>query len=236
MNHDIKQQANLIEYRRARKRNPKWGNPMNQNNFSIGGELIRRVSTVTTKLFAINLLTALCCIPVITAGAALTAMHDCALKVARKEDVAVFHRFFQVFRDNFKQATLLWLPFLMIFSAALADLFVLLAAPEVLPAWIAVAAISAALVAFMIFQYVLPLQAHFVNSVSGILRSACILSVSCFPRTVAMALVWAVPVYCFLKLTVTWPLVLMFGLALPAFVCAKLYGSVFTALEENSRE
>ena len=209
---------------------------MNQNNLSIGGALIRRVSNVTTKLFAINFFTALCCIPVITAGAALTAMHDCALSVARKEDVAVFHRFFRVFRENFKQATLLWLPFLMIFAAALADLFVLLVAPEVLPTWIAVAAVSAAVVAFMIFQYVLPLQAHFENSVSGILRSACILSVSCFPKTVIMVLVWAVPVYCFLKLTVTWPLVLMFGLSLPAFVCAKLYSGVFTTLEENARE
>ena len=124
----------------------------------------------------------------------------------------------------------------MIFAGALADVFVLLAAPEVLPLGIAIPAVSAAIVAFMIFQYVMPLQARFENSPMNVLKHACILAVSYFPRTVLMTVLWAVPVYCFLKLTVTWPLVLMFGISLPGYFCARLYRPVFWKLEDNMEE
>ena len=200
---------------------------------TIGGELIRKFCSILTKLLAVNFLTLLFCIPVVTAGAALSAMHECLLKIVRGTDAPVGGQFLRAFRANLKQATLLWLPFLLIFAAALADLFILLAAPEVLEPWVSVPAIAAAIAAFLLFQFVMPVQSRFENTPLSILRSAAILSVSHFPRTLLMALLWMAPAFLFLKVTLSWPLVLMFGLSVPGYLCAKLYDPVFLRLEEN---
>lgn len=58
--------------------------------------------------FFLNLLWLLCCIPVITIGAATTSMCYVCMKKARKEDVFVTKSFFKTFKANFVQATTVW--------------------------------------------------------------------------------------------------------------------------------
>lgn len=200
---------------------------------TIGGELIRKFCGILTKLLAVNFLTLLCCLPVITAGASLCAMHGCLLKIVRGTDVQTGGEFLRAFRANLKQATLLWLPFLLIFAAVLADLLILLAAPQVLEPWVSVPALAAAIAALLLFQFVMPVQAHFENGPLAILRSAAILSVSKLPRTLLMAVLGMAPAFLFLKVTLSWPLVAMFGFSVPGYLCAKLYDPVFLRLEEN---
>lgn len=212
------------------------GIDMKNNEISFGGGLIRKLSTLVPKLLALNFLTLLCCVPVVTAGASFAALHDCLMKIIREDDDQLGRQFMRSFRANLKQATLLWLPFLLIFAAALADAFILIAAPGVLEPWVAVPAVSAALAAFLLFQFVMPLQARFENTPLNILRFAAILCVSHLPRTLLMAVLWAAPVVLFLKVTLSWPLVVMFGLSLPGYLCAKLYRPVFLKLEENMAE
>lgn len=198
-----------------------------------GGQLIRGISALLPKLLALNLLTMAFCIPIVTAGASLCAMHSCLMRILREKDDRLGREFLQAFRENFKQGTLLWLPFLLIFTAALADVFVVLVAPDVLADWVVVPAVSAAIVALLLFQFVMPVQAHFENTAFNILRSAAILSISHLPKTVVMAVLGLAPAVLFLKVTLSWPLLLMFGMSLPGYVCAKLYDPIFLALEEN---
>lgn len=202
-------------------------------HISASGELIRKFSDLLTKLLKLNLLTLVMCIPIVTAGASLAAMHDCLLKIIRKTDNQISHQFFQAFRRNWKQATLLWLPFLLIFIAALTDIFIVIAAPDALAVWVVIPAISAATIAFLLFQFVMPLQAHFQNTTLHILRMAAILSIAHLPQTILMAILEAAPVFLFLKATLSWPLVALLGLSLPGYLCAKLYNPIFLVLEEN---
>ena len=57
----------------------------------------------------LNVLCVIFSIPLFTVGAAVTAKYYVAMKLARKEEPNVFKAFINSFRDNFKQATLLWL-------------------------------------------------------------------------------------------------------------------------------
>ena len=69
----------------------------------------------------LSLLWVLCSVPLVTMGAASTALYDAAVHVMRRKDDAVFSRFFGTFRRELKTAcltTLLW--------GAVACLFVLL--------------------------------------------------------------------------------------------------------------
>lgn len=51
----------------------------------------------------------ICCLPVITAGAAMTAVSAVMLRICRNECGGVTKTFFNAFRQNFRQATQLWL-------------------------------------------------------------------------------------------------------------------------------
>lgn len=63
---------------------------------------------VTTFLFL------LCCIPVFTIGAALTALQATMMEIAADTSSGVLSRFFGSFRENFKLSTLLWLPLMAV--------------------------------------------------------------------------------------------------------------------------
>ena len=71
-----------------------------------------RIMRALGKLFDIGYLSIvfiLFCIPVVTIGAALTALYYTTVKVVRRERGYVFHEFWHSFKSNFKQATFMWL-------------------------------------------------------------------------------------------------------------------------------
>ena len=60
-------------------------------------------------LMILNILCIICCIPIITIGASVTAMYYVTLKMARNEESYIVRSFFKSFKENFKQATVIWL-------------------------------------------------------------------------------------------------------------------------------
>ena len=68
--------------------------------------------SVACDLLLLNCFTILCCLPVVTAGAALTALSDVAMHIVRQEGPGVFRMYFRSFRANLKQGILMGLMFL----------------------------------------------------------------------------------------------------------------------------
>ena len=79
--------------------------------FDLDGPIMRVLSKIS-DLLILNIITIICCIPIITAGAAFTAMHYCCLKLVRGKETSMTQDFFHSFKDNFKQSTIIWLIFL----------------------------------------------------------------------------------------------------------------------------
>ena len=73
----------------------------------------------------LNLLWMVCSLPVFTAGAATAALYDVTLRIAREEDPPLTTRFFRAFRENFRQATILWLILLGVGALLGADAYIL---------------------------------------------------------------------------------------------------------------
>lgn len=61
----------------------------------------------------INLLTLLLSIPVITAGMAVHAMYQVQLRLLSGEEIKIGQAYFKAVRENWKQATLIWVYFLL---------------------------------------------------------------------------------------------------------------------------
>ena len=66
---------------------------------------------VLFDLIILNVLTLLCCIPIVTAGASFTAMHNVLWHMVRHEETYVARQFFDSFKRNLKQSLLPWLAF-----------------------------------------------------------------------------------------------------------------------------
>lgn len=68
-----------------------------------------RIMNRLGDLFLLNLLWAVCCLPVITIGASTTALFYTARKMAAGEEYLLRQDFFHSFRLNLRQGTAVWL-------------------------------------------------------------------------------------------------------------------------------
>lgn len=196
--------------------------------FDMENPVMRALGAVC-DLLVLNLLTAVCCLPVVTCGAALSALFDVTLRIVRREETRVAGGYFRALRANFKQGLALGLLFLAAAAVLFADAQIaLLYAPP-----LRVAAVAGALLTGAVALYAFALQARYENTVAGTLRNAVSLSVAYFPRTLAMlaftVLFWLL---CLTFFQIALPVLLMFGLSLPAYLCALLLQPVFQRLEE----
>lgn len=66
------------------------------------------------NLIVLNLLWLLCCLPVITAGAATAAMHTVIFQYITGTEDAVFKPYLRALCKNFRQGTIFWIPLLLV--------------------------------------------------------------------------------------------------------------------------
>lgn len=184
-------------------------------------------------LLILNIFSVLCCLPVVTAGASLTALGDVSLHLVRKDEPRVARAFLRSFRSNLKQGSLLGLIFLFAALVFYVDYFAAAAYAPILR----VPVLAAAVVVTAIALYAFALLAHFENTLGATLKNAASLCVAYFPKTLGMLLstlaLWAV---CLRFFQYALPVLLMFGLSLPAYLCALLYDGVLKRLENGNKE
>ena len=188
------------------------------------------------NMLVLNLLTLLMCVPVVTAGASLTAMHYVMLAMVRGEEGYVSRMFWKSFKSNLKQSTILWLAFAALFASYRFDWYMAVNNPDIFKKPVLYGILILAVLTFMLLQTVFPLQSHFENTAVGTVRNALILTVSFFPRILVMALVWVIPYEILTHSLVMFPLVVMLGFTFPGFVMAKLYDPIFRRREPEEED
>lgn len=145
-------------------------------------------------LCMLNLLCIICCIPIVTAGASLTALYYVTMKMVRNEEAYIFRIFFRSFKQNFKQATVINI--IMLAAAALLYIDTNIAGKMGQPAGKILGMIFAAftLLYVMILLYVYPLLAKFYNSVKNTFKNAILMAIRHLPYTILMLLICACPI------------------------------------------
>lgn len=145
-------------------------------------------------LCMLNLLCIICCIPIVTAGASLTALYYVTMKMVRNEEAYIFRSFFRSFKQNFKQATVINI--IMLAAAALLYIDTNIAGKMGQPAGKILGMIFAAftLLYVMILLYVYPLLAKFYNSVKNTFKNAILMAIRHLPYTILMLLICACPI------------------------------------------
>lgn len=184
-------------------------------------------------LVVLNLLTLLCCIPIVTIGASITACHYVALKIRRGEGY-VLKNFWKSFRENFKQSTIMWLMLVVfvvvsVFSYSLA----MSGMGGTMGSIICTVIFVGALFVAMTCAWLWPMQSKFVNSINDTIKNAFLFAFKYLLRTLLMLIISVVPVVLLLVLSFQWySLLIVFGISVPVYLCAMLYDKKFQEVED----
>lgn len=200
--------------------------------FDIDGPIMQVLNKIA-NLMILNFLTILCCLPIFTIGAALTALHYMCLKILRNEDNYICKGYFKAFKEAFKPATKVWLIVIVIVGILAADYYIMAKSELEFNYWFT--AILGAIAIFVAFTVtmVFPVMAKFTNTTLQTIKNALAISILHFPKTILMIIMYAVPVVIMLTSYALMPFVLMFGFSAPAFGAAALYNKYFKSLEEQ---
>lgn len=197
---------------------------------------VMRFLTLLFDLMILNLITVLLCIPVVTAVPALVALHYMTLKMARDEQSYIIAPYFKSFKENFKQAFLLGLILLAGVAVLAVDIHIVWGEGSSSPQAMRIAVTAGTIIIVLLFSWIIPLQSHFVNTIGTTLRNSVLMALGNFPRTLLMAAIWLIPVAIAWASYALWPLIVLFGLSAPAFLCAKVYSPVFRRFEPEPEE
>lgn len=141
----------------------------------------------------LNILWLLCSLPVVTMGAATTALFYVTLKMAEDRDDGLTGMFFRAFRQNFVPATKLWLILLGAGGFLAVDGYVMarLWSRGILWTLLTAVIIAAAVLYLIVLLYAFPLLARFENTTLGILKASLLVGLRYLVCTLLMAAVYA---------------------------------------------
>lgn len=209
------------------------------NLFSIDSPLMRGMSKIA-DIMILNLLAIVTCIPIITIGASMSAMHYVLIKLSRNEGTSVLQMYFKSFKENFFQATALWLVNVIALAFFIYDMYVFFFAEIFLPMPVFICVVAVGVLFMMTCMYFYPLQARFINPVSRTIKNSFFVMVLNFPKSVGTILLYAIPVAMIylgiMGADFLFPLVFLFGIAAPGYGAALLYKDVFKKLEPKEEE
>ncbi|MGN1196223.1 MAG: YesL family protein [Acetatifactor sp.] len=203
--------------------------------FDLDSPLMQGLSKMADLMW-LNILTILCCLPIVTVGPALTALNYMALKIVRNEECYITKGYFTSFKRNFIQGTIIWLIFLVIIAVLGCDFYIMSQKGDQVGTVTYILVMASSIFVLFALMFVFPILAKFDNSIFRTIKNALLVSAVQFPKTIAMIVMYVIPVLLFIYIPQIIPLVLMFGLAIPAWLSAKMYNRFFQKLEDQIME
>lgn len=156
--------------------------------FNMDSPVMRFLSRVC-DLMILNLLCLICCIPIITIGASITALYSVTLKMVKGEETYIVKGFFHALKQNFKISTIIWLILAVVglilafdfkatqlFQGNMQKVFRIL-----------IGAVSTFYL--LLLSYVFPYVARFENTIRNSMKNAMLISILNLPYTVAIVLI-----------------------------------------------
>lgn len=175
----------------------------------------------------------------IPAGAGFTALHFVCLKLVRGEEGYITRDYFRSFKENFLQATVIWLIFeagayllawdfhLVLFSNSFTGTF----------HTVMIAGLTLASLMFLFtFVFTFPVLSHFKNTIRRTLKNSFLMSILVLPKTILMVLLLAIPPVAALGVPQILPLAVLFFFGAPAYFSAMLYNKTFKRFEPETEQ
>lgn len=182
-------------------------------------------------LVILNILAFVCSIPIFTIGASWTAMYFVTIKIVRKEEGYVIKDFFRSFKENFKQATVIWLLVLLVAAVFAGDFLIYRMMPDQIPKFIMIVVAVLAYLLLGTLVYVFPVLSRFDNTIKNTIKNAFILSIANIPFTILIIILLVLPIVVALFVIELAPILILMGISLPAYLSSMMFVRIFRKVE-----
>lgn len=204
--------------------------------FNLDNPVMRTLSRIADLLW-LNFLVVICCIPIVTAGASLTAMYYVTMKMVKNEENYITKMFFKAFKDNFKNSTIIGLLFIAGIVIIRLDFWVMGKSTAKFAEYVKYPVMFLAFMMLLIYLYVFALQARFENTVKNTIKNSFLLSVTNLHYTFGLAILQIIPwVALYYLESVAILIVLFLGVAGIAYLSSFAYVAIFFKIEKNMEE
>lgn len=178
----------------------------------------------------LNILWFVCCIPVVTAGAATTALYYVTLKMAKNEEGGITKSFFKAFKENFKQSTIVWLILLAPGIVLGIDGYVLWHMRFENAFWTVITAIFlvAAAAYLIVVMYIFPLMARFDNTIFAMFKNSLFIGMRFLLCTALVAVIHFAMLFVIINLFTP---AVIFGEGLCAFLSSYFLANILKLCE-----
>lgn len=180
-----------------------------------------------TDLILLNILWIICCLPVITAGAATSAAYYVSITSIRCGDGYVIRRFFNGFKSSFRQITPVWLGLLAAGFILLADVFFWNRMGGGMGKIMLAVSVAIAFLLWAWSMWIFPVFAKFTGKRRELLKNAAAFAVGYLPYTVIVLVITGAVVYANLVSLVANSIMLFIGFALLTYVKSFFFYRVF---------
>ncbi|WP_455951472.1 YesL family protein [Eubacterium sp.] len=199
--------------------------------FGIDSKFYEVVSKIA-DLVVLNLLFVLFSLPIITMGASTTALYGVTKKMAENREGYIFRNFFQLFKENFRQSTVMWIILLVAAMIPTVDLYIINSLEKtVITTALKGLMLAAALTVLLVFLYAMALQSTFENTIKNTLKNAFLMGIGYFPWTLLILLITLLPIILIVLLGKTAGSVvyvmLFVGFAVLAYLNSYIFNHIF---------
>ncbi len=198
--------------------------------FNLDSPLMVFLSKVA-DLMILNIIMLFLCIPIITAGDAMTAMYYMTIKMVRGEESYIVRGYFKSFKENFKQATIIWILALLVFFVLVGDFTIINSGVLSFRKIMTVLLVVVSIIYAFTMLYVFPVLSRFENTVKNTIRNAFLMSILNLPRTILLVIINLLPIALFLLVPQAMPFVILFGFSVPAYLCSTQFVKIFRRFE-----
>ena len=150
-------------------------------------------------LMMLNIIFLIMCIPIVTIGANFTAMYYVTLKMIKNEETYIFRTYWKSFRENFKQATAIWLILLAVLIVLILDLLLVMRMPGTIT-YLRFVFLVLIFFEAMVLSYVFPVLSRFDNTVKNTIKNSILMAIRHLPWTIMILLfhgsAWMLLVLC----------------------------------------
>lgn len=207
--------------------------------FDMDNSFMRGLARITDFVL-LNILFLLCCIPIVTIGASLSALYSMTLKMVKNEESYTVKGFLQAFRQNLKQGSIFGVTFTVIIVMLVVDLFFLGNADVPVMKLIKVLSMAVLIGIFILSLYIFPIIGRFQMSSKEIFRNALLISIAHLPKTLLLIAMY-IPVvlmmlYSGVSMYLLRSIYLVCGFALMAYLQSIVLRKIFSEYEPKEEE
>ena len=176
-----------------------------------------------------------CSIPIVTAGASITAAYSVALKMVRDEEGYITTSFFKAFKENWKQGTVLWM-ITVVCSYILYLDFEVYRSFEDGPILLLIIGILACIAFFISMIYAYPQAARYENSIKQYIKNSQQITIRYFGKTMLLLVVVAIELLLAIFNSVTIFFAILIGPAVIIYTISGICVKIFDEIELEMKE